>query len=144
MIKDDYSFIKPLIFAEKNERYFSVKGNSMWPLLKDGQRVKITAIRKPFKRGKCYLFVNKNVLYIHRLLRIYDKKAFLIGDYSEKIEEVPLEAIIGEFEYNQNGVTLFILNLLNWIYINTVPGIFRRMRLRNRVFSMLSKLEKLQ
>jgi len=116
----------------------------MWPLIKDGQRVKISAIRKPFKKGKCYLFVNKNVLYIHRLLRISDKKAFLLGDYSEKIEVVPHEAIIGELEYSQNRIILFILNLINSIYINTVPGIFRGMRIRNRVFSMFAKLEKLQ
>ena len=144
MVKDTYSFIKPFILAGNNERYLAVKGNSMWPLLKDGQRVRITTIKKPLKKGKCYLFAYKNALYIHRLFELSDEKACFIGDYSEKIEEVPLEAIIGEMEHNQNRITLFILNLINSIYINTVPGIFRRMRIRNRVFSMFSKLEKLQ
>ena len=144
MIKGAYSFIKPVIFDGSTVRYFTVKGNSMWPLLKDGQRASISAIKMPLKRGKCYLFVNKNLLYMHRLFRMSDNKASFIGDYSEKIEEVPVEAIIGELEHKQNRITLFILNLINSIYINTVPGVFRRMRIRNRVFSMLSKLEKLQ
>ena len=143
MIKNDYSFIKPFIFAENNARYFSVKGNSMWPLLKDGQRVRITTIKKPLKKGKCYLFAYKNALYIHRMLKVTGRKACFIGDYSEKIEEVPIESIIGELDSSQNRIVLFIFNLINWIYINTAPGLFRRMRIRNRVFSILSKMEKL-
>ena len=119
-----------------------VKGNSMWPLLKDGQNVKVSAIKKPLKRGKCYLFVYKNQLYMHRLLKVSNSQACFIGDYSEKTEEVPLDAIIGELENKQSWIALFIVNVINSIYINTDPGIFKRMRIRNKVFSILSKLER--
>lgn len=142
MEKEKYSFIKPLFFAGNNERYLTVRGNSMWPMLKDGQRVKIAKIKRPLKIGRCYLFVYKNLLYTHRLFRISDNKTCFIGDYSGKIEEIPVEAIIGELKYDQKRITNFILSLFNSIYFTIDNGIFKKMRLRNKFFSVISKLDK--
>ena len=143
MIINHYSLIKPVIF-NNNEGYLTVHGNSMWPLLKDGQRVRVSIVKKPLKKSKCYLFIYKNSLYIHRLFEIQNDRVLFIGDYSEKIEEVSKEAIVGELKLDQNRLILFVLSVLNDIFIKIAPGFLKGLRIRKKIFSIISKLEKKQ
>ena len=113
----------------------------MWPFLLHGQKVRIARIHKPIEKGKCYLFIHDNSILIHRLLKVLNGRAVFAGDYSEEIEEIPLEAVIGELKRNQNKIIICILNLINHIFICMLPACAGKIRIRNIILSTFIKFE---
>lgn len=59
---------------EQEQAFFLVKGFSMWPFLKDGQKVLVKKVAPvEFRRGDLVLYLVADQLVCHRLLR-RDKK----------------------------------------------------------------------
>lgn len=137
-----YSAIKSLLFANGPTVSMPVASNSMWPLLSQGQKVNVRLIKGPLKNGKCYLFIYKNTLCVHRLLKVKNGQAFFIGDNAERSEKVSSEAVIGELERYQSKMTVFILNLLNQIFFIIFSRIIAEIRIRNKIFAAITRLEK--
>jgi len=139
---ENISLIQSLLFSGEAEKTVAVNGNSMWPFLQHGQIVTVGRIQNPLKQGRCYLFIHNNSIFIHRLLKTLSGKAVFAGDYSGDTEEIPLESVIGELKISQNKIILFVLNLINNIFIYGLPVLARRTRLRNTLLSAALRLEK--
>jgi len=136
------SLIQSFLFSDESEKCVVVNGNSMWPFLLHGQTVRVAPLKKPLKRGWCYLFINDNSIFIHRLVKVLDGNAVFAGDYSDQIEEIPLTAVIGELKQPQNKIFICILNLINHIFIYGALAIAAKTRMRNRILSVILKIEK--
>ncbi len=141
MISESPKLVKHILFDGKNDCSITVKGYSMWPLYTNGTTVVVTQSKHSLKKGQCYLFIYKNQLLLHRLINIIKNNAFFIGDYSQKVEIVQLNAIIGEAKYQQNWRILFLFRLINWIYIKENKVRFKKERFRNKLNSLLYKLD---
>jgi hypothetical protein len=118
-----YSVIKEVLF-EQGAAFLPVSGSSM-SLGLAGKRVKIVKVRPPFRKGKIYIFVFKNRLYIHRLIGVSGKRARFLGDRSDEFEKVPLDAVIGELARQQSAVIRKIIHGINFCFIRygrTIPG----------------------
>lgn len=80
--------------AKKGMLFVSVRGDSMLPLLKDGDKVRITA-EKYYQLGDILLFVAYNRLNLHRLVAFDDNVFVLKGDNAIKSERVLYDVVVG-------------------------------------------------
>ena len=114
MVKTNQA-IADFIF-HNNTQGIHVNGDSMQPLLSNGQAVKITPIKQPVRPGKCYVFIRKGVLCVHRLKKIRKEKFFFIGDTSQKTDHVSIDAIVAELDSKQNMYTIQIIRFVNLFF----------------------------
>ena len=95
---------------------YTTRGVSMQPLLRQGKDVVV--IEKPKEHWKKYdtvLFLRKNGKYIlHRILKIYDDKYWIVGDNCFKGEIVNGNQIIGVMTSIKRGNK--IIQITNWQY----------------------------
>ena len=74
--------------------YGKICGNSMQPLLHDGQNVVVDFNITNLSIGKCYVFIKDDKLILHRLVWNNQRFALFIGDNSRSIEKVFLSDIV--------------------------------------------------
>ncbi|OGI07960.1 MAG: signal peptidase I [Candidatus Margulisbacteria bacterium GWF2_35_9] len=80
----------------QNSFQITVVGNSMFPVLKDGDKVLIKKA-KEYEVGSVIVFkYNDEGLLIHRILEIKDGKYYCKGDNCYRLEEVGKNDIIGK------------------------------------------------
>lgn len=76
----------------------SIRGNSMFPTLKEGDTVTIK--KKTYKKGDILVFrYADNELLVHRLLKMEDEMYYCKGDNSFRLEEVSSNDIVGAVLY---------------------------------------------
>lgn len=119
-----------------------MSGNSMQPLLSSGQRVRVLPLQQPVTPGKCYIFVNGRALRIHRLLKISSNNAVFIGDTSQKLDRVSLDAIIAELDYKQNIFVIFILRYINLLFEKAITLFPQCSKLRIKVIHCIIRCER--
>ena len=86
----------------------TIRGTSMWPLLKEGssQVQLIKKSEKPLRKGAMVLYRrNDGTMVLHRILRIGERNTFLVcGDHQWKMEEVQEDQILAVAEgFYRNG-----------------------------------------
>ncbi|MDD4543113.1 MAG: S26 family signal peptidase [Clostridia bacterium] len=82
------------LIAKKGLLIVSVRGDSMLPVLKDGDKVRILA-EKYYQLGDILLFVSYNRLNLHRLVA-FDNNVFVLkGDNAIKSERVLYDVVVG-------------------------------------------------
>ncbi len=136
-----YKAITTFLFDNK-EPVLHVCSDSMYPAFSCGQKVKVIPLRQPLECGKCYIFIHKGKLNIHRLLSVKNDCSVFIGDRSRRKEHVPISAIIAEPEYDQNIVTTFILRYINLFFCRIIPAFPQCALVRVKVIRNITKLEK--
>lgn len=82
---------------EKGRIVFTNRGVSMMPLLRQNKDLMIIeAPTEPYKRLDAVLFERPNgQLILHRILKVYDDRYWIIGDNCRDGEDVPKEAVLG-------------------------------------------------
>jgi RNase P subunit RPR2 len=126
-----YKAIADFLFADPVPT-LQVYSNSMQPLLAAGQQIKILPLRKPLTCGKCYIFIYKGKLLIHRLMKVINDTAVFIADSAQKKEEVPIDAVIAEPALKQRRMIISVIGLLNQVsytLIKVFPG-FAKVRIK--------------
>ncbi len=116
--------------------------NSMQPLLTEGQQISILPLRRPLTCGKCYIFVYKGKLFVHRLIRTMNSKAVFIADSAQKNEVVPIDAIIAEPVLYQKRISIFIVRMLNYFFYFFIKKFPFLARLRVKTVRGIIKCER--
>ncbi|OGO93610.1 MAG: hypothetical protein A2Y17_00690 [Clostridiales bacterium GWF2_38_85] len=75
----------------------SVTGNSMYPQLKEGDSIFLRPSCE-YTIGDIIVFIYKNDLLIHRLIKIKDDIYYCKGDSSFRLEDIKKEDIIGSVQ----------------------------------------------
>jgi len=116
--------IADFLFADSMPT-LQVYSNSMQPLLSAGQQIAILPLQNPLMCGKCYIFIYKGKLFIHRLIKVINNKAVFIADSAQKREIVPIDAVIAEPIFKQRWLVVFVICILNLLFdtlIKVFPG----------------------
>lgn len=75
-------------------KIYTVKGNSMNPTLKNGQRILATTLTKKIKENNIIIFKRDNKNYIKRIKKIQENKIIITTDNKKKSEwEIKKEEI---------------------------------------------------
>ncbi len=105
------------IIVEHGFMNFSIKGNSMEPLLRDGDLVRICKTTC-FKTGDCYIFKNNDKLLLHRLAHRCGDYFYFIGDNSNNFEKVSREQICGVlYDSRCNFLEKKLISFINRLYL---------------------------
>ncbi len=129
-------------FLFSTSRDLRVSGNSMQPLLSDGQAIKVSPLQQPITPGKCYVFICNGALHIHRLVKIRKENFFFIGDTSQKIDRVPLGAIIAEPDSKQHLFTILILRYINLFFEKVITVYPKCKKLRKTTIRCIIRWER--
>jgi hypothetical protein len=105
-------------FVLNNGNHVRVVGYSMWPSIKNNQKVKISYQIAVLKPGCCYAFFNKNRTIVHRFVHLKKDKAIFIGDRSNSCEEINPDCVIGKVVIQQGALIIWIIAAINFIFIN--------------------------
>lgn len=81
--------------AKTGQLKITIEGNSMLPVLKNGDIINVSKITT-FVPGTVILFVFRNQLVVHRLIKIEGNVLYCKGDNSFVIEKIDRESVIGE------------------------------------------------
>ena len=127
----------------KTTQALKVCGNSMQPFLVNGQEASIVSLQSPLKCGKCYIYIYRNALYVHRLVKSKNNTLFFIGDGAQKLEEIPADAVVAELNYKQDAFFIFVLRYINMIFVKISSVFPQFFRLRRKVVSAVIKIERL-
>lgn len=84
---------------------FSLRGGSMHPLLRDGDRITAVAVNpRRLRIGEIYVYKNASELIAHRLIRIAGDVCHLRGDASCDTELVRIDQLLGRVQdYERSG-----------------------------------------
>ena len=89
--------------AHKGELWLEVKGISMFPTLKNGEKVRIVA-KETYQEGEIVMFCYKDKFLVHRIVKIFKDSCFCKGDNTISLERITTRDIIGKVEkYQENG-----------------------------------------
>ena len=96
-MKMDNSWTFSDIISSAGKLAYTVRGLSMLPLLRQGiDVVVIEKTEKPFKKYDAVLFQRRNGKYVlHRILKVYKGKYWIVGDNDITGEMIDEEQIIG-------------------------------------------------
>ena len=114
-MKNKIKAIQDFLYSNTLHTY-TIGSNSMCPLFVKGQRITAKPIKGQLQCGKCYIYIDNNELFIHRLYTIRKKHAYFIGDNSQKKEKISMDRILAEPETNQNLFILFLVKGINSIF----------------------------
>lgn len=123
------------LIAEQGSMVFSIQGNSMEPLLREGDSVRIFNMTS-LKPGDCYIFKLNGKMIIHRLAGKIEEDYYFIGDNSNSFEKVTREQIFGHLYGNpDNKVEKQLIMIINWLYLH-----FMRRRPPFRAFGLRKRI----
>lgn len=83
--------------THKGELWVEVKGISMLPTLKNGEKVRIVAKEK-YQKGEIVMFCYKDRFLVHRIVKIIKDRCFCKGDNTMSLERISIQDIIGKVE----------------------------------------------
>lgn len=107
--------IKMLLPLLKRPFKLTVTGNSMSPILQDGEIIEIQPDQKTYKKGDIVVFYYKeDSLIVHRILKVINGRYYCKGDNSFRIEDVLYDWIIGKVNLKKdpNKTDEFIIDSL--------------------------------
>lgn len=92
----------------------TVSGNSMFPIIQDGEKIEILPKQKTYEKGDIVVFYYKSNIIVHRILIVDNKRYYCKGDNSFRLEDVSPDFIIGKvnIEKDPNKTDTFILDSL--------------------------------
>ena len=101
--------------ASKGEVEVSLRGQSMHPLLLDGDKALVLKASE-FDVGRVYLFVLDEKMYAHRLICLEEGYLVFRGDHSIDFDIVSRNAVVGEVVgvMNSNGQKLLLSREGKW------------------------------
>lgn len=137
-----YQAVSSFLF-EHTPAVVMISSNSMYPFVSEGQQVTIIPLVKPLLHGKCYAYIKNGTITLHRLLAINENSALFIGDSSQKIDDVPLCAVIAEALVVQHDFFRALIHITNSIFCKTARfyPVFKRWRVM--VIRAIIKCERL-
>lgn len=91
-----------------------VEGNSMYPLLCEGEPVTLRPAGKELIPGKVYVFWQGTRLFAHRLLRQKGQTAFFSGDNSRLFQRIAVKDVVGECVVRQCRFFVRIMSIINY------------------------------
>ncbi|HLP60063.1 MAG TPA: SPASM domain-containing protein, partial [Candidatus Deferrimicrobium sp.] len=108
-------------------RHLTVKGSSMWPFLKEDDRVVVRPLeRKKIKNGDIVCFGKPATC--HRVIWKYKKKGrcYVLekGDHQLKGTFIPLEEISGKVASVQKEVHSYNLDTKRWAFLGMIIALF--------------------
>ena len=99
-----------MFISVKGYLLVTVSGASMYPVLQDGEKVKVVPC-STYEAGDILVYgYEPEGILVHRLLRKQDGRYFCKGDNSFRIESVTIQQIVGKviIERDDNNTTAFI------------------------------------
>jgi hypothetical protein len=120
--------VKEFVF-ENGSATLPIKGNSMYPNLKENTLVKIHPL-KTLSAGDCCVYLQRGILVIHRLLFKRNRWAYIAGDNDIKIEKIAIETIIGVAECNESLSKKTVITLINYLFLPLNKTVFFKFRFR--------------
>lgn len=99
-----YSVIKEIIYKTGGFK-IQIDGDSMNPVLRNGQIVYIAPINQELREGDIILFYRKNILVLHRIIKKYSKRYLLKGDNENEIDMITSDKIIGLYVNNDYTIS---------------------------------------
>jgi len=136
-----YKAIADFLFTDPSPK-LQVFSNSMQPLLSAGQQITILPLRQPLTCGKCYIFIYKGKLLIHRLIKVMNNKAVFIADSAQKKEAVPIDAVIAEPAFKQRWIIILIISWLNRLFYTLIKIFPDSAKLRVKIVRGIIKCER--
>lgn len=136
--KDNIDFGKMLLFFKKYNKklVITVNGNSMYPSLKEGDKVQIDFEREIHKMGDIILFESKGGYILHRIVKCFDDNTYITkGDNNYLVDEVivSINMIVGSIDTTMNK-TWKIFTGAKMSYIQSII-FFQHMRIKCKVIS---------
>jgi hypothetical protein len=108
------------LIKEQGFMVFCIQGNSMEPLLREGDSIKVFNVIF-LKPGECYIFKHNGKMMIHRLAGKHREDYFFIGDNSNCFEKVKRDQIYGILYGNpSNKMAKQLIRMVNWLYLQTI------------------------
>lgn len=123
------------LISEQGFMDFFIQGNSMEPLLKEGDSVRIFNVTS-LKSGDCYIFKHNGKMIIHRLAGKIGEDYYFIGDNSNSFEKVTREQVYGHLYGNHNNkIKKQLIMIINWLYLHIM-----RRRPPSRAFGLRKRI----
>jgi hypothetical protein len=103
------------LFDQGDRIRLSVRGNSMHPVLKEGQTVSIEKLgaEKKLQPGEVYAFKSGGDLVVHRFVKMSAGRAVFAGDNRAFSEVVEPHDIVGRCEIRRIAVLSSVLSGIN-------------------------------
>jgi len=92
---------------------FTVRGRSMYPALEPGRRVRLKTPDLPLRAGRCYAFIHRRRIVVHRLVCRCGSDALFAGDRGCRYERAPMDSVVGELDYQYTGERLWLVAAIN-------------------------------
>jgi hypothetical protein len=105
-----------LFFHSANGSIVNVQGSSMWPSIRNDQKVDIVYDPATLLPGTCYAFLFNDRILVHRFVCFEKGKALFIGDRSLVFEAVPPESIIGRILLKQHRSIILAITCINTLF----------------------------
>lgn len=113
---DSINLIRKKMIASGRTFEISVSGNSMEPMIQDGDTIAIKHVPN-YEVGDVVVFVYDHNILVHRILKIENDNIFCKGDNSFRLEQVPLNEVMGKVDMvNGIKVGLFPRKLIRLSY----------------------------
>jgi hypothetical protein len=130
--------IAGFLFGHSDRIRLPVQGNSMYPVLKEGQTVSIEKLdaRTKLRPGEVYAFKSGGDLVAHRFVKMSAGRAVFAGDNRAFPEAVERHDIVGHCEVRRIAVLSSVLSGIN-VLLAVVPFLNRILLLCKRKTVML-------
>lgn len=126
----DLSRAARILLFDENNKHVPIQGNSMSPLLRHNQKVRIVPFDGLLKRGHCYVFIYNGSLVVHRLVGAAKSVAIFMGDKSCSREEVSVDHVLGEVAVQQNALSILLINTITAFLVDVLEFMPFNLRLR--------------
>ena len=103
-------------WSQTNKHHFiPITGNSMWPLIRDGDQIFVRHGNSHLRRGDIVLFRQNTRLLAHRIIRLDTDRVITKGDNNRHVDP-PLNAneILGRVMSIKRGTWQINLDQANW------------------------------
>jgi hypothetical protein len=109
--------VREFLFEHSNTIAFSIQGNSMYPLVKQGQTLAVSMLddTTALKRGGLYVFTMHGILAVHRFARMRKGKAVFSGDNCATTEQIARRDVVGSCDLRQQPMLCRCVNMVNML-----------------------------
>lgn len=122
-------------FLLENTLPILISGNSMYPILKDGEYIDIHPFSQNLTLGKCYAFLYSEIIICHRLIAMNGDVLVFSGDNNKTFEYILKSNIVAETAFTDPFIRRFLIILykLTTLYLSYTLHFLRR---RFRTFAL--------
>jgi hypothetical protein len=114
------AIVTGFLFEHSDTVRLPVQGNSMHPLLQDGQMVPITMVDNaaPLRCGDIYAFAWDNRLVIHRFVIMKKDRAVFAGDNRPFHEVVDRSDVVGRYGIRHSALVQLVITTINVLFLS--------------------------